>query len=100
MRSLCRLLPVVLLVAACGSRAPARSTLPPPGPTAAPASDLAAAKQQAPRESDGKLVAKDPRIVDLDIIRITATSRGVGGEPELEHVSTADIFKDATEAAK
>jgi len=69
-------------------------------PSAAPAKDLAAAKQDAPREQDGHLVAKDPRIVDLDIIRITASGRGVGGDPEMDHVSTADLFKQATDAAR
>src|SRR5262245_3638904 len=92
MRSLC----VVLVLAGCGSRTP-RSTLP-TAPSAAPATDLAAAKPAQP--TDAHLVAKDPRIVDLDIIRITATSRGVGGDPELEHVATADLFKQANEAAK
>ena len=44
---------------------------------AAPGDDLADAKDGAPprRRGDVDLVAKDPRIVDLDIIRITATSR-------------------------
>jgi tetratricopeptide (TPR) repeat protein len=95
-----RSLLLVLVLSACGGRAATHTTLPNTNPTQAPATDLAAAKQDAPREADGHLVAKDPRIVDLDIIRITATSRGVGGEPEMDHVSTADLFKQATEAAK
>lgn len=90
----------VLAIAACGGRDGTRTTLPSPPKTAAPASDLAAAKQNAPREENGHLVAKDPRIVDLDIIRITASSRGVGGDPEMDHVSTADLFKQATDAVK
>src|SRR5919107_6090685 len=98
MRSL--LLVVVLLVAACGGRT-AKSTLPTQSPSVAPARDLADAKNGAPvNPTDAHLVAKDPRIVDLDIIRITASSRGVGGDPHMDHVSTADLFKQATEAAK
>ncbi len=95
-----RSLVLALVLAACGGSSAPRSTLPIQTPTVAPASDLAQAKQTAPREADGKLVAKDPRIVDLDIIRITASSRGVGGEPEMDHVSTADLFKQATDAVK
>jgi tetratricopeptide (TPR) repeat protein len=90
----------VLVLSACGGRAATRTTLPMTNPSEAPAHDLAAAKQDAPREADGHLVAKDPRIVDLDIIRITASSRGVGGDPEMDHVSTADLFRQATDAAK
>jgi predicted negative regulator of RcsB-dependent stress response len=95
------LLPVLmLLVAACGGRA-AKSTLPTQTPTAAPARDLADAKNGAPtKPTDAHLVAKDPRIVDLDIIRITASSRGVGGDPHMDHVATADLFKQANDAAK
>ncbi|HEU4616094.1 MAG TPA: tetratricopeptide repeat protein, partial [Kofleriaceae bacterium] len=46
------------------------------------------------------LEAKDPRVIDLDIIRITATSHGVGGDPEMNDVATADLFKQANAAAK
>jgi tetratricopeptide (TPR) repeat protein len=42
----------------------------------------------------------DPRVADLDIIRITAHARGPGGEPELSSVASADLFKEANEAAK
>ena len=91
---------VVVLVAACGGRA-TRSTLPAQSPSVTPARDLATAKDAAPRDPAGaQLVAKDPRIVDLDIIRITASSRGVGGDPHLDHVATADLFKQANDAAK
>lgn len=94
------LLVVVLIAAACAGR-PARSTLPPSGPPVAPARDLAAAKDGAPRApTDARLVAKDPRIIDLDIIRITAESRGIGGEPAMDHVATADLFAQAGGAAK
>ncbi len=79
-----------------------RSTLPSTqSPSVAPAKDLAAATGSALRDpGSGHLVAKDPRIVDLDIIRITATSRGPGGDPHMDHVATADLFKEATAAAK
>jgi tetratricopeptide (TPR) repeat protein len=94
-----RSLSVVVLVASCGGT-PARSTLPVER-AHAPASDLAVAKDgAAPHAGGDRLVAKDPRIVDLDIIRITATTRGVGGDPELDHVSTAELFKQANDAAK
>src|SRR6185503_17145784 len=76
-------------------------TLPMQSPPVAPARDLADARAQAPSiPTDAHLVAKDPRIVDLDIIRITASSRGVGGDRQMDHVATADLFKQATEAAK
>jgi TolA-binding protein len=98
MRSL--LLVVLFLVAACGGRT-AKSTLPAQTPAETPARDLADAKNGAPvKPTDAHLVAKDPRIVDLDIIRITASSRGVGGDPQMDHVATADLFKQANEAAK
>lgn len=45
-------------------------------------------------------MARDPRVVDLDIIRIQATPDGVGGEPELTSVASADLFREANEAAK
>jgi TolA-binding protein len=98
MRSLLPL--VLLLVAACGART-AKTTLPTQTPTVAPARDLADAKNGAPvKPTDAHLVAKDPRIVDLDIIRITASSRGVGADPHMDHVATADLFKTANDAAK
>jgi predicted negative regulator of RcsB-dependent stress response len=90
---------LVVLLVACGGRA-TQSTLPTQSPPVTPARDLADAKNTAPREAGGQLVAKDPRIVDLDIIRITASSRGVGGDPHMDHVASADLFKQANEAAK
>ncbi|HEX5062125.1 MAG TPA: tetratricopeptide repeat protein [Kofleriaceae bacterium] len=94
------LLVAMLVVSACGGRT-AKTTLPTQSPPVAPARDLADARSAVPTiPTDAHLVAKDPRIVDLDIIRITANSRGVGGEPEMDHVATADLFKQATEAAK
>lgn len=82
---------------ACGGRA-TTPTLAMSHPTSeAPAKDLAQAKSSA-KPSDGK-ASEDPR-VDLDIIRITASTRGVGGETTTEHVATADLFKQAGELAK
>ncbi|HEY5947930.1 MAG TPA: tetratricopeptide repeat protein [Kofleriaceae bacterium] len=90
----------MLLASACGGRT-AKTTLPTQSPAVAPARDLADARNTAPANpTDAHLVAKDPRIVDLDIIRITASSRGVGGEPQMDHVATGDLFKQANEAAK
>jgi tetratricopeptide (TPR) repeat protein len=100
MRSL--LVVAVMLVAAtaCGARS-AKPTLPSTqSPAVAPAHDLAAAKNNPPPANDtaSHLVAKDPRIVDLDIIRITASP--FGGDAYGDHVATADLFRQAGEAAK
>jgi TolA-binding protein len=67
-----------------------------------PADDLAAARTGVTPvdQSDPGLVAKDPRIVDLDIIRIRATGKGIGGDPEMTSVASADLFREANEAAK
>lgn len=74
-----------LALAACGGR-PAAPTPPraPTGPSS-PALDLAAARTDAPRvdPAQGGLVARDPRVVDLDIIKIRAQAPGIGGDPEL-----------------
>jgi tetratricopeptide (TPR) repeat protein len=96
-----RYLALAIILAACGG-APIHSAGPPRTPTATPAGDLADAKQGAPHagEQDGRLASKDPRVVDLDIIRITARTRGPGGEAELTSVASADLFKQANEAAK
>src|SRR5260370_35124923 len=93
-----RWLSLILLLAACG-HPPAHSTLP-RAPTEAPARDLAIAKNGAPRAQPGDAAAKDPRVIDLGIIRITARSTPPGGDVEMEHVATADLFKQANEAAK
>ena len=81
---------LVILIAACGGGAKT-STLPRPAPAIRPADDLADAKIHAPRvdPSSTGLTARDPRVVDLDIIRIRATGGGVGGEPELTSVASA-----------
>lgn len=67
-----------------------------------PAHDLGVAKDAAPKAdpSDTRIEAKDPRVVDLDIIRITAQMKGVGGDPTMDHVATGDLFKQANDAAK
>lgn len=88
---------LAIALVACRAHAP-RST--PNAP--APARDLATAKDGAVRvdASKGGLAAKDPRVVDLDIIRIQATRTGPGGEPELTSVASTDLFRAATEAAQ
>ncbi|HEY1557883.1 MAG TPA: tetratricopeptide repeat protein [Kofleriaceae bacterium] len=88
-----------VLVAACGGRAPAPAV--PRAPVEAPAADLGAAKRVAPRVVDpGHAETKDPRVVDLDIVRITAHETSPGGDRATEQVATADLFRDAGEAAK
>src|SRR5437762_3014125 len=87
---------------ACGE--PPRPTAPRVAATT-PARDLAAARSAAPptpvdHDRGAGLQARDPRIVDLDIIRITAHTRGPGGDPELTSVASADLFKQANEAAR
>jgi tetratricopeptide (TPR) repeat protein len=90
-----RSLLLVMVAAACGGR-PAPSTLPVRTPTEAPAHDLAQGKPDKPADHPA---AKDPRVVDLDIIRISAKETSPGNV-ELEHVATADLFKQANDAAK
>lgn len=84
-----------MIVSACGGR-PATPTLPVRSPTVAPAHDLAAVKPSQPADHPEQ---KDPRVVDLDIIRISAKETSPGNV-EMEHVATADLFKQANEAAK
>jgi tetratricopeptide (TPR) repeat protein len=62
--------------------------------------DLQSAKQSAPRATAKEGEAKDPRVVDLDIIRITATETAPGGERQTETIATADLFKQANDAVK
>jgi tetratricopeptide (TPR) repeat protein len=89
---------IVLVVAACGG-APSKPTLPKQAP-AVPADDLAIAKGGAKpvRAGDSNLVVKDPRIVDLDIIRIRVPQ--VGPDSGGGSVATADLFRLANEAAQ
>ena len=72
-------------------------------PSVTPARDLADARstlpEVPPRDAHAGLPARDPRVVDLDIIRITAHA-APGGEPELTSVASADLFKQANAAAK
>lgn len=104
MRLAAHALPALLgFLVACGGHG-GGGTLPKPSasPPIQPASDLADAKHGAPRADPGghDLTAKDPRVVDLDIIRIRASSKGVGGDTELTSVASADLFRQANEAAK
>lgn len=91
---------LLALASACGG-ASKPSTIP-KAPPIQPASDLADARQGAPKADPGArdLTVKDPRVVDLDIIRIRATTKGVGGDTELTSVASADLFRQANEAAK
>src|SRR5690606_17264158 len=91
---------VVLVLAACGARAP-RPTPPAAPASAVPASDLAAARDGAGRvdASDGGLAAKDPRVIDLDIIRVQAAPAPPGREPEATVLVAAELFAEATGAA-
>jgi tetratricopeptide (TPR) repeat protein len=95
---MCRALVIVALLAACGGAAN-KPTLP-TAPPIVPADDLADAKSGAPRAdlSDSSLTAKDPRVVDLDIIKIRAN--GPPGSETMTSVASADLFRMANEAAK
>ncbi|MEO8843177.1 MAG: tetratricopeptide repeat protein [Kofleriaceae bacterium] len=90
---------ILVVLAACAGHATA-PTLPRTQPPQ-PASDLAQAKPATPNATpDTDNTAKDPRVVDLDIIRITASTQGVGGDITADYVATADVFRQANEAAK
>jgi predicted negative regulator of RcsB-dependent stress response len=84
-----RFLPVAVLVAACGA-APRRETSP---QQPIPSRDLSTAKPPAPKVQHEP---RDPRVVDLDIIRITANPIGTTEDV----VASADLFHQATDAAK
>ena len=60
----------------------------------------AAAPSPAAARPPGALVPRDPRVIDLDIVRITARTPRPGAEPELDAVASADLFKEANAAAK
>ena len=94
-----RYLALAIILGACGA-APGRATAPSPPMT--PARDLATARSAAPRGEghDARLSVRDPRVVDLDIIRITARAKAPGGELELTSVASADLYKQANEAAR
>lgn len=91
----------LFMLSACGGGAK-QSTLPTRPASAIPADDLSVAKQNAaPVDAkDSGLVAKDPRTVDLDIIRINANQKGVGGDAQMTSVASADLFRQANDAAK
>src|SRR5207302_1617175 len=89
-----RIVPLVLILA-CGHPAPA--TLPSHG-GAIPADDLKASPPARPAD-DAHLPVKDPRVVDLDVIRIRAVPKG-SSDVDLESVSTTELFNAATAAAK
>ncbi len=90
---------LVMALGACGG-APDRARL--PSVPVTPAHDLSGARTEAPpgQPHDTRLQARDPRVVDLDIIRITAHASGPGGDSELTSVASADLFKQANEAAR
>ena len=98
---------VAYLVAAgaalgCGSTPHRPTTAAENATPVTPARDLADARRTVSavdRDHRDALPAKDPRVVDLDIIRITAHA-APGGEPELTSVASADLFKQANAAAK
>lgn len=85
----------LLFLVACGGAATQPSLPKPTTPAPAiPAEDLATAKDGAkPVPGDREIVVKDPRTVDLDIIRIKP------GDDQ-GSVATADLFRLAGEAAK
>ncbi|MBA2540804.1 MAG: tetratricopeptide repeat protein, partial [Deltaproteobacteria bacterium] len=88
---------LVLVVAACGGAATKPSFPKPSTPApAVPADDLAVAKGGAKPVGgdDAKLIVRDPRVVDLDIIRIKP------GDVSTSSVATADLFRLANDAAK
>lgn len=91
---------VVACVIACGGAATPPSLPRPATPAPAiPADDLAIATHGAkPVRGDLAVQTKDPRIVDLDIIRIRAPKPG---EPDDGgSVATADLFRLANDATK
>lgn len=93
---------VWLGLGACGGRA--TTTTIPAGTHAIPVDDLPGRGTRATGSAGGSgggpdrdgLAAKDPRIVDLDIIRIRGNSVG----PEEAPIATTDLFRAANEAAK
>ena len=87
-----------VLIAGCAGRV-AAPTLPRP-PAVAPAHDLAAATHAAPGAPHAAAPVKDPRVVDLDIIRISAHQAGPGGDVQLDAVSTTELFEQANQEAK
>lgn len=87
---------------ACGSARPRPNAPAATAPSVTPARDLADARRTVAAVDDPRdgIAGRDPRVVDLDIIRITAHTASPGGEPELTSVASADLFKQANEAAR
>lgn len=92
-----RFFALVIALAACGG-APARPSS--PSSITDPARDLSTAAPPPQHNAATDLPARDPRVTDLDIIRITARTSSPGAEPELTAVASADLFKQANQAAK
>jgi tetratricopeptide (TPR) repeat protein len=97
MRTALRLLLVSAGLAACGG-APGHPTPPRPTVVSTPTGAAAPTSHHPAPIDDG--APRDPRVVDLDVIRLRATAHGVGGEVEVDAVATAELFKRANAAAK
>lgn len=89
------LLAMLLALAACGGSPAPRATL--PTSSQAPARDLASAK---PETAEPATATPDPRVIDLDTIRIQVVGKTPTGETELTAVATADLFNEASSAWK
>ncbi|MBK7538787.1 MAG: tetratricopeptide repeat protein [Myxococcales bacterium] len=96
---------LVCALIGCGGRA--QPVLRPGGPSTAPAADLDNARptQPSPVREDGErpgsaAAPHDPRVIDLDTIRIQVVGRTPTGAPELSAVATADLFSEASAAWK
>jgi tetratricopeptide (TPR) repeat protein len=92
---------VALLTASCGGSHRA--------PLASPRIDLGDAKPttkspvaEGPVKRTGTLGATtaDPKVIDLDTIRIQVVRKGPGGEPDMTAVATTDLFNQAVDASK
>ena len=85
------------LVLGCGGAAKPPVS---PGGRAAPAEDLAGAKPAAPPSTSPDArpgsAPGDPKVTDLDTIRIQVVSRTPAGETEMTSVATADLFNGAS----
>jgi tetratricopeptide (TPR) repeat protein len=90
-----------LLVAGCGGASPRPVS---PGSDDAPAADLAGAKPATPPHASPEARpgsgSSDPKVTDLDTIRIQVISRTPAGETEMTSVATADLFNEASAAWK
>jgi TolA-binding protein len=95
---------VSIAAAACASTAHRTTS---PSTIVTPARDLSSARpaaerggsQPATHAAGDPTTAADPRVIDLDIIRIDAHSRAPG-DIELTSVAAADLFKQANQSAK